>query len=210
MTIGAATFREHVLMWQDGLNQWRRPHPTDSYLGFTDRPVPDCRVCDDSYDLGERGVSYRSAPFTMRLAGRTGISADFGLRTYPRDEDDLNTVVFPPNFFAAPLPTPQLAVKPGEEIAIRVTHPEGRARQRAFVATTIGYDDLFPGFGSGHTTLLAPGKAMTAWGCAPRTAGDYLWRDGPQPIFAAGVWGHLSVGNTATGSVSACSLPGVD
>lgn len=210
VTIGAATFREHVLMWQDGLNQWRRPHPTDSYLGFTDRPVPDCRVCDDSYDLGERGVSYRSAPFTMRLAGRTGISADFGLRTYPRDEDDLNTVVFPPNFFAAPLPTPQLAVKPGEEIAIRVTHPEGRARQRAFVATTIGYDDLFPGFGSGHTTLLAPGKAMTAWGCAPRTAGDYLWRDGPQPIFAAGVWGHLSVGNTATGSVSACSLPGVD
>lgn len=210
IVLPAGSFREHVLLWQDGLNLWRRPHPSDNYLGFTDRPAPDCRVCDDSYDLGERGVSYRSAPFTMRLAGQNGVSADFGLRTYPRDEDDLNAVVFPPNFFAAPLPTPQLQVKPSEEIAIRIAHPEGRARQRAFVATTIGYDDLFPGFGSGHTTLLAPGKAMTAWGCAPRTAGDYLWRDGPQPIFAGGVWGHLSVGDKAAGSVTACNLPGVD
>lgn len=207
--IPAGSFREHVLLWQDGLNHWRRTS-NSGYLGISGRPVPDCRICDDSYDLGEKGVSNRSAPFNLRVAGRNGVRADFGLRTYPRDEDDLNTVRFPPDFFAGPIPTPRLDAKPGDEIAIRVAHPEGRARQRAFLSMTTGYDDLFPGFGSGHSTLLAPGKAMTAWGCAPRTAGDYLWRDGPQPIFAAGVWGHLRVSDSGAGGATSCNLPRID
>lgn len=209
-SIPAGSFREHVLLWQDGLNHWRRAPGGSGYLGMSGRPVPDCRICDDSYDLGEKGVSNRSAPFNLRVAGRNGVRADFGLRTYPRDEDDLNTVRFPPDFFAGSIPTPRLDVRPADEIAIRVAHPEGRARQRAFLSMTTGYDDLFPGFGSGHATLLAPAKAMTAWGCAPRTAGDYLWRDGPQPIFAAGVWGHLHVSASAAGGATSCSLPGID
>lgn len=207
-SIPAGSFREHVLLWQDGLNHWRRA--SSGYLGLSGRPVPDCRVCDDSYDLGEKGVSYRSAPFNLRVAGRNGVRADFGLRTYPRDEDDLNAVRFPANFFAAPVPTPRLDARPADEIAIRVVHPDGRARQRAFLSMIAGYDDLFPGFGSGHSTLLAPGKAMTAWSCAPRTAGDYLWRDGPQPIFAAGVWGHLHVSDSGAGGATPCSLPRFD
>ena len=205
--IPAASFREHVLLWQDGLNYWRRAPGGSGYLGFSGRPVPDCRVCDDSYDLGEKGVSYRSAPFNLRIAGRNGAPADLGLRTYPRDEDDLNTVRFPADFFAGQIPTPRLGARPADEIAIRVAHPEGRARQRAFLSTTSGYDDLFPGFGSGHSTLLGPGKAMTAWGCAPRAVGDYLWRDGPQPIFVACVWGHLSVSNDVAGGATSCTLP---
>jgi manganese oxidase len=55
-------FRDFVVFYQDGLNlHWRNP-----WTGKVE-VVKDCNVCDDSYDLGERGVSYRSAPFWARL-----------------------------------------------------------------------------------------------------------------------------------------------
>jgi manganese oxidase len=87
---------------------------------------------------------------------------------------------------------------------IRVLHPSGRARQRSFVLYGASYYDLFPGFGSAHSALLAPGKSLTASFCAPRVPGEYLWRDGPQPLFAAGVWGHLNVATTHAQSATTC------
>ena len=195
ITIPAGAFREVAWLWQDGLNLWRRAPRANIWPGGRSRghPVPDCKVCDDSYDRGERGVSYRSEPFAFRLADRGAAPSALGARSYPDDTDDLNRVLFPQDFFAAPAATPTIETTPLEEIAIRIADPEGRARQHAFVNTTSAYDDLFPGFGSGHSALLGPGKAITAWGCAPATPGSYLWRDGPQPLFAAGMWGHLKV-----------------
>ena len=46
-----------------------------------------------------------------------------------------------------------------------------------------------------QVTLIGPGKALTAWARAPAAAGCYLWRDGPQPMFAGGTWGQLKVGD---------------
>lgn len=194
-TIPGADIREQVLVWQDGLNLRGQLRPAVSDRGSPGRPLPDCTVCDDSYDLGEIGVSYRSEPFFHRLVLGGSVPGQFGLRSYPRDGDDLNTVLFPPDFFVAPPATPAFTSAPGQELAIRIAHPAGRARQRAFVPLFSGYDDLFPGFGSGHSALIGPGKALTAWARAPAAAGCYLWRDGPQPLFAGGAWGQLRVGD---------------
>ena len=196
-SIPGTPYREHVLLWQDGLNLRGRPARGDVPRG-EGRPVPDCAVCDDSYDLGEKGVSYRSEPFFHRLARRNATGAQspyFGLNHYPRTGDDMNAVVFPADFFAWKAATPLVEVSSGGEFALRIAHPFGRARQRAFVPLFAGYDDLFPGFGSGHSALIGPGKGLTAWAKAPETQGCYLWRDGPQPIFAGGAWGHLAVGS---------------
>ncbi|MGB8818484.1 MAG: hypothetical protein WCC66_11240, partial [Rhizobiaceae bacterium] len=84
-------------------------------------------------------------------------------------------------------------VKPGAEIAIRIVEGQGRARQRAFVATGMAYQDLFPGFGSGHSTLIAPGKTATAAMRAPATEGSYLWMDGPRQMIDGGAWGLMKV-----------------
>ncbi|WP_298960546.1 hypothetical protein [uncultured Methylobacterium sp.] len=196
VAVKAATIHEHVLLWQDGLNL-RRGGARATDLGLPGRPVADCPVCDDSYDLGEKGVGLASERFAFRLAdlfaSAPGVRIDLGLRTYPRDEDDLNRVRFPPDFFARAVRTPTIVAPPGGEMALRIAHPAGRARQRAFVPIFPGYDDLFPGFGSGHAALIGPGKGLTAWTTAPRKDGIYLWRDGPQAIFAAGAWGHLLV-----------------
>lgn len=203
--IPSAVIREHALVMQDGLNLWSRrwsssssatPAPVD-YAGYRGHPLPNCLVCDDSYDLGEKGISYRSAPFARRLGG------SFGISSYPDDETNLNATVFPRNFFSvafAPVPTPTLSVRAGEEVMIRVAHPAGRSRHRAFVTIGAPYDDLMPGFGTGHSGHLAPGKAFTASFCASRQPGTYLYRDGPQAIFAAGAWGHVVVSGASAGT----------
>lgn len=232
--IPAATIREHTLLFQDGLNLWSRtwsraaresaprdppvpwgydagvdrpwaPSLPPSQRGYPGHPLPDCRVCDDSYDRGERGIGYRTAPFARRLAGWGG-SVWLGIADYPRDGADLNAALFPLDFFASthPVPTPRLLARPNEEVVIRIAHPAGRARQRAFLMMGHSYEDLLPGFGSGHSGLIGPGKALTASTCAASDAGEYLYRDGPQHIFAGGVWGHLAVGSAAPGSASPC------
>ena len=155
-------------------------------------------------------MSYRSAPFTLRLAGEPGVPDDLGLydpSTYPQDTADLNRYRFPPNFFTEgyrPIPTPVLDALRDEQVMIRVVQPGGRARQRAFVPLGAHYDDVFPGFGSGHAGLLGPGKSLTAGICAPRVAEDYLWRDGPQHIFAGGAWGVLRVQHGQAPGDAAC------
>ncbi len=140
-----------------------------SFRGPIPPLTPDCLICDDSYDLGEQGVSYRSRPFATLLrpddiAGRGRIEAS----------DDLNALLFPREMLedfvrddGRPRPARDwapltLEACTGEQVVIRVVHPGGRARQHAFVMNGLGYDDLFPGFGFPSSALLGPGKAMTS------------------------------------------------
>lgn len=144
--------------------------------------VANCMICDDSYDFGEKGVSFRAEPFDVRLRGwqgkPTGIERhyDFMAYEYGAVTDPGDT---PASFFRlaanelpvwpkAPLPVVRAVA--GEELVVHVVHPGGRARQRAFVAIAQDYDDLFPGFGFPRGALLAPGKAMTASITKPREA----------------------------------------
>lgn len=187
--------REFVLYYQDGLNlwdnasridwQWSDAQETVTGVRGTDlKMVPDCPVCDDSYDRGDQGVNYRSPAFVQ------GVSEN-GTRI--EASDDLNVVTFPPDFWINHPNAIRLRACAGEQVVIRVIHPGGRARQRTFVMNGTDYDDLFPGFGFPHSALLAPGKSISAW-LSPRIkAGTYLWHDGPTTIRAGGVWGTLDV-----------------
>lgn len=146
--------REFVLFYQDGLNhhdskskiKWKLDaEPEIAALvandltrlrasGDLEQLTPDCEICDDSYDLGEQGVSYRSRPFASLL--RFADIAGPGTRV--EASDDLNGLTFPDLFMArgaatgdrAPLVLPAC---PGDQVVIRVVHPGGRARQRAFI-----------------------------------------------------------------------------
>lgn len=217
--------REFVIFFQDGLNH----HDSKSRIDWTltgdgppevrqaaldyKRPLPgiapDCMICDDSYDLGDQGVSYRSRPFAslMRFADIAGPN------TRVEASDDLNALQFPPGFFDGQsvknkqqtddkLKPLTLLACPGEQVVIRVVHPGGRARQHSFVMNGLGYDDLFPGFGFPNSALVAPGKAVSAWlhprqtlgadGQRQEVTGTVLWHDGPNFLMAGGIWGLLS------------------
>ncbi|OWJ90265.1 hypothetical protein [Paracoccus yeei] len=210
--------REFVIFFQDGLNHrddrsrirwsWKPGTGTGPIPALT----PDCPICDDSYDRGEQGVSYRSRPFASLL--RFG---DIDGNGRIEASDDLNAVTFPPRFLAgqktlsgnrtteemltgdmAPL---TLRACTGEQVVIRVVHPGGRARQRSFVMNGLGYDDLFPGFGFPNSALVAPGKSVSAWLHPPQVLGPdgarvpvrgrVLWHDGVSMMMAGGTWGHV-------------------
>lgn len=190
----AMNVREYVLFWQDGLNLRDRNSPLRwsnavEAGNAVDRKryadagpmVPNCLICDDSYDFGDAGVSYRSPAFAPLLRA-IGIPAEAS--------DDLNHVVFPPNFLRDNGDT-TLSVGKGQRIVIRVVDPGGRARQHSFVMNGYDYDDLFPGFGFPHSALVGPGLSVSAW-LAPK-AGECgaLWHDGPLTLFARGLWGRI-------------------
>lgn len=188
--------REFVLYYQDGLNLWDdfsridwRWHDSGAPVREADgtrlRMVPDCLECDDSYDLGEQGVNYRSPAFSQILSRTSGVRVE--------SSDDLNAIAFPDDYLLRHPQPIRLSACSGEQIVIRVIHPGGRARQRALVMNGYSYDDLFPGFGFPRSALLGPGKSLSAWLWPEARPGLALWHDGPTPIRAGGVWGWLEV-----------------
>ncbi|MFV0300983.1 MAG: hypothetical protein ACK5IP_08930, partial [Paracoccus sp. (in: a-proteobacteria)] len=199
----ARAVREYVLFYQDGLNLWDAGS-THSWQPLNPTPrrdlpriVEDCIVCDDSYDLGEKAVSYIAPAYHRRLRQAQDRSVEAS--------SNLNGLEFDPDFLAQKDQLSSNSLRlwalPGEEVIVRVVHPGGRARQRAFVTVGNDYDDLFPGFGFPHSGLLAPGKSIAASFSAPVRSGCYVWSDGPRMMDAAGAWGLLDV-LTAEGMTS--------
>ncbi|MFT3688550.1 hypothetical protein [Paenirhodobacter sp.] len=166
----------------------------DRLIRWNWRLVANCLVCTDSYDWGEKGVSYRAEPFHIRLRSEPSAAGN-----PPESHYDLNAFDFGTDFWrlrpdeAETPPMPVLRSVAGEQVVIHVVHPGGRARQRAFVTIGQDYDDLFPGFGFPRGALLAPGKAVTASLTMPVTEGCYLWFDGPATTRSGGAWGLLEV-----------------
>lgn len=175
------SYREFVVIYQDGLN-----------LHQNGQIIPDCPICDDSYDFGEHAVNYRSPAFWQRL----------GLITQPLSINgeapkgfDLNRVSFPPDFFEPtyrPFPFKDFHAQAGEEMRFHVLHPTGRARQRSFQLYGHSFIPWIEGYGSPWTMLMTPGKAETLLYPQARP-GNWLFRDGPAHIFANGSWGRLVV-----------------
>lgn len=149
-------------------------------------------------------TSYRATPFYARLDLRG--ENPYSTNATPADQKkeplngaadynavDLGAHILHPKGVGAQRTPLVLDGEEGEEAMFRIVHPGGRARQRAFVMTGNGFDDLFPGFGFPNAALLAPGKAVTAAMRRPLGEGCHLWRDGPALMVGNGVWGLLDV-----------------
>ena len=216
---------EQSLLWQDGLNLWdayRRPFYVTgcnfeqgtqqcSAQDLIGGPMPDCVACDDSYDRGERGASYAAPALFARLRPLPTIPDKIGpdelksekkaVTIYAENSDLSNwnqpAVLFDPNWASIPEGV-VINLHDDTEAMIRIVSAQGRARQRAFVPLGLSYADIFPGFGAGHTSLLAPGKAVNAAVLAPALeAGgddvDFMWFDGPRQMLSNGAWGVVRV-----------------
>lgn len=169
-------FREHVVMYRDGLNL----HYTKS--DGKSGPLPDCRICDDSYDLGDKAFNYHTAPFQIRLG--------------QAPEANLNEAFYPTNFLTPqykPIPTTEYTALPKEEVRFRVLQPHGRARQHAFLLYGHDFQDILPYYGSPHSPLMSVGKAMTVK-IPHAQEGYWLYRDGPAQMWSGGLWGSFQVG----------------
>jgi len=198
---GGTRIREFVLYYQDGLNlhddqsaiswKWDDDLPVLDENVSPLKIVPECPVCDDSYDRGDYAVNYRSVAFSQVLREQLPLSQQIDWSV--EASDDLNVYTFPPDYLAKAQNALRLEACEGEQIVIRVMHPGGRARQRAFVVNGYSYEDLFPGFGFPRSALLAPGKSISAWLAPLARPGVTLWHDGPTQIRSGGVWGLLDV-----------------
>lgn len=179
-------FREFVVFYRDGLNlHYQGDGKDNSY------PIPDCLICDDSYDLGEKGLNYTTEPFWARLGQSPALDSASGRWALP----ELNGAFFPTDFFLEtykPVATPRFVANAGEEVRFRVLQPSGRARQRAFLVYGHDFPDMLPEFGSPHAPLISVGKAITAR-IDSAHSGLWQYRDGPSQMWSSGAWGIFEV-----------------
>ncbi|MCF6250551.1 MAG: hypothetical protein L3J75_04660 [Methylococcaceae bacterium] len=181
-------FKEFVVFYRDGMNLHYLSDDGQSI------PVPNCPICDDSYDRGEKGINYNSAPFWLRLGQKPQQPAD-ATGTQRWFLPDLNGAYFPRIFFSEddqPVPTPKFVAREGDEVRFRVLQPAGRARQRSFLVYGHDFPDLLTYFGSPHAPLMSVGKAITA-DIKSAKPGHWLYRDGPNHFWSGGAWGVFDV-----------------
>ncbi len=181
---GNQVFKEFVVFYRDGMNL----HFAE---GGSTHPIPNCLICDDSYDLGDKGINYNTEPFWARLGQSPAQDAATGDWVLP----DLNGALFPENFFLdsyGPVATPRFVANEDDAIRFRVLQPHGRARQRTFMVYGHQFPDMMKEFGSPNTPLMSVGKTITA-SIDAAVPGLWQYRDGPNHFWASGAWGQLEV-----------------
>jgi hypothetical protein len=162
-------FKEYVVLYQDGMN-----------LNWGDTEIPDCIICDDHYDTGEKGLNYRTEPHWARLD--------------QTPTTQLLDVAYPADWALGDIETPLFTASAGDQVVFRVAHPDGRARQRTFNVLGHDYNDGgLSKFLSGGSSLLAPGRGINAEIIGGAKEGVWLYRDGPAFIYAGGSWGRFEV-----------------
>ncbi|MEU8663242.1 multicopper oxidase domain-containing protein, partial [Actinoplanes philippinensis] len=170
----ARSFREYALHWQDGLNL-RTPS------GAAIAPAGDP---EDPYELGNRGINYRTERFAPRLA---------------RDPAQSNVLSSAVHGDPA---TPVLRAYPGDPVKLRLLIGSDRGRAHSFVLSGHGWNyqaaDPASTVVSTRGLLLASQAAsldLLGGAGGPRAAtGDFLFRDGNQVNQTnAGLWGLLRV-----------------
>ncbi|HEX8345347.1 MAG TPA: multicopper oxidase domain-containing protein [Actinoplanes sp.] len=173
----AKVFREHALQWQDGLNL-RTP---------SGAAIAPAGVVEDPYELGNRGVNYRTERFAPRL-----------------DHDPLQANVLSSVVHGDPA-TPVLNAYVGDPVKLRVLISSDRGRAHSFLLGGHGWNyqpaDSASTVVSARGVLLASQSAtldLVGGAGGPRgTSGDFLYRDGNQINQTnAGLWGLLRVHST--------------
>jgi hypothetical protein len=173
----AQVYREHAIDWEDGLN----------LRTASGAAVPAANEVDDPYDLGNRGVNYRTERFAPRLAKDSAVSNVFSSAVHGDPA------------------TPVLRAYAGDPFKLRLLSSSDRGRAHTFVLSGHGWNyqpaDPSSTVVSAHGLLLA-GHAVSRLlvggaGGPRRTTGDFLYRDGNQSNQTnAGLWGLLRVHDT--------------
>ncbi|MCA2211409.1 multicopper oxidase domain-containing protein [Jidongwangia harbinensis] len=173
----AQVFREHALQWQDGLN----------LRTATGAAIPPAGDVDDPYELGNRGVNYRTERFAPRLA-RDPVQANVLSSTVHGDPA-----------------TPVLRAYTGDPVKVRLLISSDRGRAHTFVLSGHGWN--YQAADPASTVVSARGVMLASQASShdlvggaggPRgTSGDFLYRDGNQVNQTnAGLWGLLRVHST--------------
>jgi len=161
-----------VLDWQDGLN----------LRTAGGAPIPVASSVDDPYEMGNRGINYRTERFGPRLANGPDTASVFS-----------STVHGDPA-------TPLIRAYPGEEVRIRLLEGGDRGRAHSVLVSGHGWN-YQPGDPASRLVstegklLPAEGRTLQLTAGGPlRQSGDYLYRDGLLPNqLNAGLWGLLRV-----------------
>jgi hypothetical protein len=193
---GNKSYKEFVLHYQDGLN-----------LRKNGAQIHQHWVGDDSYDMGERALNYRTEPLWSRIDyhAQTGHSATSCTEALVI-AGDINPCVLganlmvdddaqlPADLRGLPVETPIFEAKAGEAVKFRVLQADGRARQHSFRVIGHSYADLgLDKFIATGASLIAPGKAVTADLYGGAKKGYWHYRDGPNMFVNTGVWGLFKV-----------------
>jgi hypothetical protein len=142
---------------------------------------------EDPYELGNRGVNYRTERFAPRLARN------------PAQADVLSSAVH------GDPATPVLRAYVGEPVKIRLLSSTDRGRAHTFVLSGHGWN--YQAADPASTVVSARGLLLASQASShdlfggaggPRgTSGDFLYRDGNQVNQTnAGLWGLLRVHST--------------
>jgi hypothetical protein len=211
------TYRDQTLVFRDGLNHWVR----DGRVNRPVPDCRDCGDSYDRGDraAGHRAEPFWArlgVPLMARRSDRPFLPLARPDGQAKTDlPPNLNMVVFPRRFWLDPgARTPRLQGLAGVELRLHIGHPAGRARQRVF--SILGHDyrdgiyvqpqdsdgvasidarrqaERAPWYGAPGVSLLGPGRMVNARILSP-APGRWLWRDGPAPMIASGIWGWLDV-----------------
>ena len=174
---GQHAFREQVLDWQDGLN-------LQTAAGA---PIPVASSVDDPYEMGNRGINYRTERFGPRLVAAPETASVFSSTAHGDPA------------------TPVIRAYPGEEVRIRLL--EGGDRGRAHSVVVSGHSWNYQPADPASRLVSTEGKLLPAEtrtlqitaGGLLRQSGDYLYRDGLLPNQVnAGLWGLIRVHSART------------
>jgi len=195
----ARVFKENVLVYQDGLNLRLRN-------GTNHAEIAQHWVGDDTYDMGERALNYRTEPLATRIDFSKQSPTGGCSNLTQVLANDINPCVLAPNLMVdndarlpaelrgLPVETPIFSAKPGEEVVFRVTQPDGRARQHSFRIGGHNYADMqLEDYVTPGNSIMTPGKAINVKPYGGAQPGYWQYRDGPSMFVNTGVWGLFKV-----------------
>jgi hypothetical protein len=172
--------REFVVAFQDGLNLRTK----------TGGAIPPASEVDDPYELGNRGINYRTA----RLATRSKAGSVYAMSSLVNGDPA----------------TPVFSAHANDPVQLRVVQSSDRGRAHTFVVSGHGWNyqprDPNSSIRSALGTVLS-GRSFSIWlrggaGGPTGITGDYLFRDGVQPNQVnAGLWGLLRVLPTSSTAI---------
>ncbi|HEV2802771.1 MAG TPA: hypothetical protein VGW12_20030 [Pyrinomonadaceae bacterium] len=221
--VSLASFREHVLQFQNDLNL--RFGGSNTYYG-NNSPVPNLAEAEDPEDSGQKAINYRTEPHWTRLCYWPALPLTGGDPRSPQvgcpnpaestHQIDVRNVVHNTQIGGLDPVTPIFSDTVGKAVRFRVLHSGGHARNNVFMvhghiwqempyqtgskSTVIGFKQDSPWHGSqfGHGPSNHFDVVLNNAGGRFGVTGDYLYRTFQSFQFDGGIWGLFRVSPAKT------------